>query len=137
MAATQPIIPPLAPPFSPGVLDDPVRQFPQPQNREPFVAVPDEKNAVVDESLAADQGTRDAADVRLHEDGVEADGERPAADEVGGDLVLVDGDGGEIGNPDGDFVGLEVALAAAAGVGVGGLFFEAAGVDQVLVGVGH
>lgn len=118
MAAAQPIITPLPPPFSPGVLDNPVRQFPEPQNREAFVAVPDQKNAVVHESLPADQGTGYAADVGLHEYGVESDGERAAVDQVGGDLVFIDRDGGEIGNSDRDFVGLEVAFAAVAGVRV-------------------
>lgn len=118
MAAAEPVVTMFSPPFSPRIFYNPVRQFPEPKNREPFVAVPYHKHAVVDESLPADQRTGYAADVCLHEHGVKADGERAAADQMSGDLILVDGNGGEIGDLNCDFVGLEVALAAAAGVRV-------------------
>lgn len=84
---------------------------------------------MVHKSLPTDQRTGYAADVCLHEDGVKADGERAAANQVGGDLILVDGDGSEIRNPNSYFVGLEVALAAPPGVRVWRFFLKAAGLD--------
>ena len=118
MAAAEPIVTMFTPPFSPRIFYNPVRQFPEPKNREPFVAVPDHKHAVVNESLPADQRTGYTADVCLHEHGIKADGKRAAADQMSSNLVFVDGDGGEIGNLYCDFIGLEIALAAAAGVRV-------------------
>lgn len=137
VAAAETIIPLLPPPLPPRVLDYPVRHLPKPQNRVAVGAVADEQHPVVDESLPADERAGDAADVGLHEDGVEAHRERAAPDQVRRDLVLVQGDRREIGNPNGDFVGFKPALGGLPGVGVGALLLQASGRHYVLVGVGH
>jgi hypothetical protein len=139
-AAAEAVVPLLPPLLPPRVLDDPVGPVPEPQRREAARAVPDEQHAVVDEGAGADERARHPGNVGLHERRVERDGERAPADQRGTELCLVAVSGAhrsEVCHADGGPCRVEAARAGRARVRVRALLHEAAGVDEVRVGVGH